>query len=151
MGTELICFHGANTMVANALAPCIARTSVPIILWRISMFLSYLGKDFNYLCHINMEKWHKMYLYVFVSSEKFSMQRMNEYLFHRSFQISTSLSKGLTLNRLKCFKDYERYSYILNSYLGFCLTHIDEIKSGTTINVICPTQSIPCLLMYWRL
>ena len=23
--------------------------------------LSYLRKDFNYLCHINVEEWHKMY------------------------------------------------------------------------------------------
>ena len=29
-------------------------------LCRIGRFLYYLGKDFNYLCHINVEKWHKM-------------------------------------------------------------------------------------------
>ena len=29
-------------------------------LCRIGRFLSYLRKDFNYLCHINVEKWHKM-------------------------------------------------------------------------------------------
>ena len=27
---------------------------------RIGRFLSYLRKDFNYLCRINAEKWHKM-------------------------------------------------------------------------------------------
>ena len=35
--------------------------------------LSYLRKDFNYLCFINVEEWHKMQIYVFVPSEKFSM------------------------------------------------------------------------------
>ena len=29
-------------------------------LCRIGRFLSYLRKDFNYLCHINVEKWHKI-------------------------------------------------------------------------------------------
>ena len=29
-------------------------------LCRIGRFLSYLRKDFNYLCRINLEKWHKM-------------------------------------------------------------------------------------------
>ena len=29
-------------------------------LYRICMSFSYLRKDFKYLCHINVEKWHKM-------------------------------------------------------------------------------------------
>ena len=37
------------------------------------------------------------------------------------------------------------------SYLGFCLNQVDEINSGTTIHFVCPTHSIPCLLMLWRL
>ena len=41
-------------------------------LCRISRFLSYLRKDFNYLRHINLEKWHKMLIYVYVPCEKFS-------------------------------------------------------------------------------
>ena len=40
-------------------------------LCRIGRFLSYLRKDFKYLCHINVEKWHKMQIYVYVPSEKF--------------------------------------------------------------------------------
>ena len=27
---------------------------------QVGEFLSYLRKDFNYLCHVNMEAWHKM-------------------------------------------------------------------------------------------
>ena len=34
---------------------------------------SYMRKDFNYLFHVNVEQWHKMWIYVYVSSEKFSM------------------------------------------------------------------------------
>ena len=41
-------------------------------LYRIQRSLSYLRKDFKYLCHINVLKWHKMYVYVYVPSEKFS-------------------------------------------------------------------------------
>ena len=35
-------------------------------------------------------------------------------------------------------------------YLGFGLTQVDEINSGT-IHVVCPTQPIACMLMHWRL
>ena len=35
-------------------------------------FLSYLRNEFNYLCHVSVEEWHKMWIYVFVPSEKFS-------------------------------------------------------------------------------
>ena len=28
--------------------------------YRTGKFLSYLRKDFNYLCHVNVEEWHKM-------------------------------------------------------------------------------------------
>ena len=41
-------------------------------LCRIGRFLSYLMKNLNYLCRINVEKWHKMYIYVYVPSEKIS-------------------------------------------------------------------------------
>ena len=41
-------------------------------LCRIGMFLSYLRKDFNYLHRINVEKWDKKWIYVYVPSEKFS-------------------------------------------------------------------------------
>ena len=43
-------------------------------LYRICRSLSYLKKNFKYLCHINVEKWHKMYthVYVYVHSEKFT-------------------------------------------------------------------------------
>ena len=60
-GTELSRFNNINIMVADALAPCVTRTSTPMIrLGRISKLLSYLRKDFNYLCHVNVEEWHKM-------------------------------------------------------------------------------------------
>ena len=41
-------------------------------LCRIGRFLSYLRKDFNYLRHTNVEKWHKMWICVYVPSEKFT-------------------------------------------------------------------------------
>ena len=40
-------------------------------LCRIGRSLSYTRKDFNYLWHVNVEQWHKMYMYVDVPSEKF--------------------------------------------------------------------------------
>ena len=39
---------------------------------RKGRFLSYLRKDFNYLRHSNVEKWHKIWIYVYVPSEQFS-------------------------------------------------------------------------------
>ena len=35
--------------------------------YRMGKSLSYLRKDFNHLCHINVEEWHKMYMYVLCS------------------------------------------------------------------------------------
>ena len=37
-------------------------------LCRIGTSLSYIRKDFNYLCHIIMEEWHKIWINVFVLS-----------------------------------------------------------------------------------
>ena len=37
------------------------------------------------------------------------------------------------------------------SYLGFGSIQVDEIKSGTTIQVVCPTQPMSGLLMLWQL
>ena len=41
-------------------------------LWRICKSLSYISKDFNYLCCVNVEQCHKMYIYIYiyVPSEK---------------------------------------------------------------------------------
>ena len=38
---------------------------------RIGSSLFNLRKDFNYMCHMNVEEWHKMLIYIFVPSEKF--------------------------------------------------------------------------------
>ena len=45
-------------MAADALAPYVARTSAAMILTMILICrsFSYLGKDFKYLCHINVEE-----------------------------------------------------------------------------------------------
>ena len=60
--------------------------TVPIDLCRIGKSLFYMRKDFNNLCHVSVEEWHKMKIYVFVSlnvkrkrlscilAEKFSSQ-----------------------------------------------------------------------------
>ena len=37
---------------------------------------SYLRRCLKYLCEINVEEWHKMQIYVYVSSEKFSSYRV---------------------------------------------------------------------------
>ena len=41
-------------------------------LCRIGMSLLYLKKAFNYLGHVNVEEWHKIWIYIFVHSEKIS-------------------------------------------------------------------------------
>ena len=41
-------------------------------LYRMCRSLSYLRKDFKYLCQINVEEWHKMQINVYVPPEKFS-------------------------------------------------------------------------------
>ena len=46
-------------------------------LYRICRSFFYLRKCFKYLCQINVELWHKMQIYVYVPSEKFSTFRVN--------------------------------------------------------------------------
>ena len=58
-------------MAADALAPYVI-SSHDIDYTGPCRSLSYLRKDFKYLCHINVEEWHKMSVYVF-PSEKCSM------------------------------------------------------------------------------
>ena len=44
-------------MAADVLAPCVARTPAAMILTvRMDRSLSYVRKDFNHLCHINVEE-----------------------------------------------------------------------------------------------
>ena len=52
-------------------------------LFRIGRSMSYLRKDFNYLCHINVIEWHKMSIYVCAPSEKFSRKRVNSFSYRR--------------------------------------------------------------------
>ena len=42
------------------------------------------------------------------------------------------------------------YSHF-ESHLGFGLTQVDDINSGTTIHVVSLTQLVTCLLMQWQL
>ena len=46
-------------------------------LCRIGRSLSYSRRNFNYLCVISVEEWHKIWIYVYVPSEKFSTSRDN--------------------------------------------------------------------------
>ena len=52
---------------------------------------------------------------------------------------------------LNCFKDYKIYIHILNCTWIWLSTQLDEMNSGTTIHVVCSTQPILCLLIFWGL
>ena len=47
-------------------------------LCKIGRSSSYSRRNFSYLCRIGMEEWHKMQIFVYVASEKFSTQRVND-------------------------------------------------------------------------
>ena len=69
-------FLGLNRSISWLLMPWLLTLPGHQQLWylpcRIGRLLSYLRKDFNNLRRINVVKWHKMKIYVYVSSEKFS-------------------------------------------------------------------------------
>ena len=44
-------------------------------LCKLGRSLSYMRKDFNYICHINEEEWHKIKIHVYTSSEKFKAHK----------------------------------------------------------------------------
>ena len=50
---------------------------------RIGRSVPYLRKDFKYLCHINVEEWHKMWIFVYVPSEKFKIKHVKGWIQQR--------------------------------------------------------------------
>ena len=54
-GTELFRFTLVKIMVADHLAPCVARSSAAMILVMLGKSLSSTRKDFDYLYHVNIE------------------------------------------------------------------------------------------------
>ena len=59
-------------MAADALVPSIAKSST-VMLTKINRSLLSKKKDFKYLCHISIEKWHKIQIYFYVSTKLFSI------------------------------------------------------------------------------
>ena len=45
-------------------------------LCRIGRSLSYMSEDFNHLCHVHVEQKHKVRIYIYIPSGKFSTQRV---------------------------------------------------------------------------
>ena len=58
----------ANIMVACALPPCVAKSSVAMLLtiYEVGRSLSYMREDFNYLGRVNMEEWQNLYIRMFL-------------------------------------------------------------------------------------
>ena len=56
--TELIQFNIVNILVADALAPCVAKTSIS------THDIDYIGYvkflSFNYVCHVIVEAWYQL-------------------------------------------------------------------------------------------
>ena len=44
----------------------------------ITKLLSYMTMDAIYLCHIIMEEWYKLYMYFYVSYERFNTKRVDQ-------------------------------------------------------------------------
>ena len=72
------------------LTPAWICNHMPINMWNKITYpfphfndLSYLGKEFNYLCHVNVGEWHKMEIYVSVSCENCSTWSVNRTLLGR--------------------------------------------------------------------
>ena len=65
-GNKLIQFNIHIVNITVAIAGSVrdtsdAKTSAPVILTtNKGKALSYMRKDFNYPCHVNVEEWHKM-------------------------------------------------------------------------------------------
>ena len=103
-------------------------------LCRIGRFFSYWRKDFNYLCHINMDEWHKMQIYVFVPSEKLACKGL------------TSVSKFFT-------SPQNPYRYQSVQYFMDLITTkeiLEQRKNDKIVYVICHIiwyySSLTCLV-----
>ena len=110
-------------------------------LCKIGRFLSYLRKDFNYMRRFNVEKWHKMSIYIYVPSEKFSIQRVkiSVYIF------ATTENASWLIRRCKlyftvywsriCFTGLHRCGHFI------CLCEI----------LICSWRNLNIFYNYWNL
>ena len=63
-GTALLRSNIVNIMVADTLAPCVANSLRYQQSWywvcRAGKFLSYMRKEYNYLCHVSVGEWNKL-------------------------------------------------------------------------------------------
>ena len=77
---------------------------------KLGRSLSYMKKDFNYLCHVSVEEWQRLYVHIYVSTEKFSALRVHNwellndffsFLLHNLFtQLQRSIHKhAITLGQ----------------------------------------------------
>ena len=72
-----------NTMAADALAPWVTRSSVPMplnMLMHHDISMTSTWKIFNYLCHLNFEKLWKIQIYFNVSGNSFSLTGVKCYI-----------------------------------------------------------------------
>ena len=56
----------------------------------------------------------------------------------------------LSLNMLNCFRDYKRFIHVLNLISDLAWPKWVKLTLEQQ-HVVCPTQPIPCLLMFWGL
>ena len=78
LNVRRLSYLGLTRSISWLLMPWLLTSPEPWYwLCRIGRFLSYLMKDFNYMPRINVEKWCKMKIYVYVPFEKFSKWTVN--------------------------------------------------------------------------
>ena len=73
---------------------------------RTGKFLSYLGKDFNYLCHVNAEELHEMSIYIFLFPLENLARKGLSFHYDRIpwHAASDTLHYGTTLTNMKTWK-----------------------------------------------
>ena len=77
MGTKLSLYNISNIMVADAVDPCVARTSAPMILNMQNRWFLVLWKDFNYMCHVNVDEWYSVYIHFICPLKNVSHEGLN--------------------------------------------------------------------------
>ena len=117
--------------------------------------LAYMMKNFNYLCHANVEEWQNIQIHVYISSEKFSMQRViNQFSQWGDFS-GKQISKQFQVRLPCCMRispTYVIWKYISKSTAkNSCAPHLVAMRvytfpstptaaGGYAIRVLCQTD-----------
>ena len=97
-------------------------------LHRMDKFLSYMRNDFNYLCHVSVEEWYKLWIHFYVSYEKLLQWRHNERDGVSSHQPHDSRRRSKETSKLRVTGLCERNSPVTDEFPAQRVSNAENVS-----------------------